>query len=52
MAVAEKMKVAELMLETSFIQKRQAELQSEALKVEEEQAKTQARVVVFTKKTR
>ena len=44
-AFAEKLKVDELIAEASFIQKRrEAELQAEALKVEQEPAKAQARV--------
>ena len=47
-AVAEKLKVTELKAETSFIQKRrEAELQAQALKVEQELAKAQARVKVL-----
>ena len=53
MAVAEKLKVAELMAEASFIQKRrEAELQAEALKVEQELAKAQARVRVLDKENK
>ena len=53
MAVAEKLKVAELMAEASFIQKKgEAELQAEALKVEQELAKAQARVRVLDKKNK
>ena len=44
------MKVVELMAESSYIQKRrEAELQAEALKVEQELAKAQARVRVLDK---
>ena len=51
-AVAEKLKVAELMT-SSFIQKRrEAELQAEALKVEQELAKAQARVKVLDKENK
>ena len=53
MAVAEKLKVAELMAEASFIQKRrEAELQAEALKVEQELAKAQTRVRVLDKENK
>ena len=53
MAVAEKLKVAELMAEASFIQKRrEAELQAEALKAEQELAKAQARVRVLDKENK
>ena len=52
-AVAEKLKVAELIAEVSFIQKRrEAELQAEALKVEQELAKAQARVRVLDKENK
>ena len=51
-AVAEKLKVAELMT-SSFIQKRrEAELQAEALKVEQELVKAQARVKVLDKENK
>ena len=44
------MKVAELMAESSFMQKRrEAELQAEALKVEQEPVKAEARVKVLDK---
>ena len=50
MAVVERLKVAELMAEASFIQKnKKAKLQAEALNVEQELAKAQARVRVFDK---
>ena len=53
MAVAEKLKVAELMADASFIQKRRKEeLQAEALKVEQVLAKSQARVKVFDKENK
>ena len=53
MAVAEKLKVAELMADASFIQKRRKEeLQAEALKVEQVLAKAQARVKVFHKENK
>ena len=53
MALAEKLKVAELMAEASFIQKkREAELQTEALKVEQELAKVQTRVRVLDKENK
>ena len=53
MAVAEKLKVAELMAEASFIQKRrEAQLQAEALKVEQELAKAQTRVRVLDKENK
>ena len=52
-AVAEKLKVAELIAEVSFIQKRrEAELQAEALKVEQELAKAQARVRFLDKENK
>ena len=53
MAVAEKLKVAELMADASFIQKRRKEeLQAEALKVEQVLAKARARVKVFDKENK
>ena len=53
MAVAQKLKVAELMADASFIQKRRKEeLQAEALKVEQVLAKAQARVKVFDKENK
>ena len=53
MAVAEKLKVAELMVEASFTQKRrETELKTEALKVEQELAKAQARVKVLDKENK
>ena len=52
-AVAEKLKVTEVKAETSFIQKRrEAELQAQALKVEQELAKAQARVKVLDKENK
>ena len=52
-AVAEKLKVTEVKAETSFIQKRrEAELQAQALKVEQELAKAQARVKVLGKENK
>ena len=52
-AVNKKLKVAELMAETSFIQKRrETELQAEALKVEQELAKAQAIVRVLDKENK
>ena len=53
MAVAEKLKVTEQMVEASFIQKRrEAEQQAEALKVEQDLAKAQARVRVLDKENK
>ena len=47
MIVAQKLKFTELMAEASLIQKRtEPELQAEAVKVEQELAKAQARVSV------
>ena len=53
MAVAEKLKVTELMAEASFIQKRrEAEVQAEALKVEQELVKVHTRVRVLDKENK
>ena len=53
MAVAEKLKVAELVTEASFIQqRREAEQQAEALKVEQEVAKDQAGVRIVDKENK
>ena len=52
-AVTEKLKVAELMAEASFIQKRrEAELHREALKVEQELAKAQEKVKILDKENK
>ena len=53
MALAKKLEVAELTAEASFIQKRrEEELQTEALKVEQELAKAQTRVRVLDKENK
>ena len=53
MAVPEKLKVAELIAEASFIQKRRKEeLLAEALKVGQVLAKAQTRVKVFDKENK